>query len=1314
MSQISFPADLPVSQVRHEIAAAIRDNQVVIVAGETGSGKTTQLPKIALSLGRKAIAHTQPRRIAARAVAERIAEELGCELGETVGYQVRFTDKSSRDTQIKLMTDGILLNAIHHDRLLQNYDTIIIDEAHERSLNIDFLMGYLRTLLPKRPDLKVIITSATIDPASFAKHFGGAPVVEVSGRSFPVEVRYRPLIIEEELDQATSQAAPAAKPRRVERDMYEAICEAARELLRDSSGDLLVFLSGEGEIKEAAEALRGTFGSGKNMPGKQKVEILPLYGRLSASEQHRVFSVTPSGTRRIVLATNVAETSLTVPGITAVIDTGTARISRYSSRSKVQRLPIEPIAQANAVQRAGRAGRTSPGIAIRLYSEEDFNARPLFGDPEILRTGLAAVLLQMFSLKLGEIAKFPFLTPPDARGVRDGISLLEELGAIRKNRITALGRALAKLPLEPRFGRMLLEAVRHDVTAQLVPLAAGLTIPDVRERPEDAREKADGFHARFNDPSGDLHTLLNLWQYLSEKRKELGSSAFRRLLQAEFLNVMRVREWFDLVAQLKRAVADLRLPENLRQPRPEAPKDPADLVHFCVLSGVLSHLGVRDDKTAAKPLSGRAASENRQFRRQRVEFLGARGTKFVLHPGSVLAKKPPETVMCIELVETSSLFGRMAAQITPEWAECLAGAQAKSTYSSPAWSVNRGCAVIRERVLLYGVPIVAGRTVPLQKIDAPLARQLFIREALVQGNWREQHAFERHNRQLRNELARLEEQTRQRGLVGDDDAVFEFFDRKLPETVCTATDFNAWWGKKSRQEPKFLHLQRADLLDETAAQAPDSSDFPRVWSFGDQRLDVKYRFEPGAADDGVTVVVPLPLLPRLRESEFAQLVPGLRLELVAALIKALPKPIRKHVIPANDWARTLLPGIEAKLGGAEATENSGGEADAQAGLPELLAQEIRRRAGVPVTAADFELERLPAHLRPTYRVVNAQGRTLGSGKELEALQKQYASSAHSQVAKVAQKSVPQQRVQQKELTSWPQMPGQNGDIPRFLDSSFSQSRGKSEGLVRAYPCLVDRRKHVDFELATSEQAAQAAHRLGVRRLVAMSTPSITSYVRDNLTAQEKLLLTHSPYRTVDDLLRDVELALAEAAILRHEPSGLVYSQDIFARVCRDFESTLLEESYRTVSLLVQICELVRAAHKAIDAAKSLHTLSSCADAAAQLQQLIFANGTGGGFVSTTGVARLPRLVVYLRAIAHRMQQLPANPGRDAAAMHEFSGVEADFMQAGGALPLPANASPALTQVRWALEELRVSLFAQQLGTAGKVSAQRIRKMLAEL
>ncbi len=987
---ISYPPELPVSAAREEIARAIRDHQVVIVAGATGSGKTTQLPKICLELGRTRIAHTQPRRIAARTIAERIADELEVPLGTTVGYKVRFTDNVGADTRIALMTDGILLNEIHRDRLLRRYDTIIIDEAHERSLNVDFLIGYLTQILPRRPDLRVIVTSATIDPQSFATHFADAagtpaPIIEVSGRTYPVEIRYQgPDDSDDEVDGITA---------------------ALRELDREAPGDVLVFLPGEAEIRDAMDAVRGMYAN-----DAAPTEVLPLYGRLSAAEQHRVFERPSRGSegriagvrRRVILATNVAETSLTVPGIRYVIDTGTARISRYSARTKIQQLPIEAVSQASAQQRSGRAGRTSPGIAIRLYSEEDFQKRPEFTEPEILRTSLASVILQMLSLGFGDITSFPFLTKPDSRGVKAAFDLLLELGAVRppsrpgagggrsdadgSTRLTGLGRQISRLPIDPRFARMLIEAERTGVQREVLAIVAGMSIQDVRERPEERREEADRLHARFVDPTSDFLTLLNLWNHLQEQQAALGSSAFRRLCRSEHLNYVRVREWVDVHRQLRTLVGGKRRGDAERTANP-------DDLHRAILSGLLSHIGILDERSTPAP-SGRDAK--RADKRSGGEYVGARGARFAIFPGSGLRKKRPSAVMAAELVETSRLFARTVAAIDPAWAEALAGDLTKRQLSEPHWSKAAGAASVYEKVTLFGVEIIPRRRAQLARFDRPLARELFLRHALVEGEWdaasldKRLTAFERRNLELRRRLERIEERERRRDILVGDEAVFAFYDARVPHDVFDVRSFETWWRDAAQRAPRLLDMTEADLLDD--AGRADERAFPARWTQGDQVLSLRYRFEPGAEDDGVTAVVPLALLAQVRPDGFDWQVPGMRDEMITALLRALPKAIRRHVVPAADWAARF----------AEELEGMGPEA--HAGLPptplrDALAARIQRVANQPVDAADFEWDRVPDHLKVSFRAVDERGRTVGSDRDLTELQGRLGERARTSVAR---------------------------------------------------------------------------------------------------------------------------------------------------------------------------------------------------------------------------------------------------------------------------------------------------------------------------
>lgn len=1284
LPEISFPPELPVSARRDEIAAAIRDNQVVIVAGETGSGKTTQLPKIALALGRRSIGHTQPRRLAARTIAERISDELGSELGGLVGYKVRFTDQVGKDTRIKLMTDGVLLNELHRDRLLSAYDTIIVDEAHERSLNVDFLLGYLAQLLPRRPELKLVITSATIDPESFARHFADAagkpaPIVEVSGRTYPVEVRYRPLVAEAIDDEDVD--APSATPS--DRDVTRAIVDALDELGREASGDVLVFLSGENEIRDAADAVRGHLARHGQA---DSTEVLPLYGRLSSAEQHRVFegAARPGIRRRIVLATNVAETSLTVPGIKYVIDAGTARISRYSVRAKVQRLPIEPISQASATQRAGRAGRTSDGIAIRLYSHEDFDTRPAFTEPEILRTNLAAVILQMISLGLGDIAAFPFLTPPDPRGVRDGLELLRELGAIAQKgepRLTKIGRDLARLPIDPRFARMVVESKRHGTTREVMAIVAGLTIQDPRERPAERRGTADQAHARFADPTSDFLSLLGLWNHLDEKQRELSGSAFRRLCKNEFLNYLRVREWQDVYRQLTRQAASLGLTVG---PDPAAgPSVDPDGIHKSLLAGLLSQLGLRD--------------------LQKKDYAGARGTRFVIFPGSSLAKKQPAAIMSAELVETSRLFARVNAAIDPAWAEPIAGELVKRQYSEPHWEKSQGAAVAYEKVTLYGVPIVERRRVQFARIDPDYARELFIRHGLVDGDWPTERKgplfdFDRRNRALLRRLAELEEKTRRRDIVGDDEAVVDFYRERIPRDVFSTKTFEGWWRVERESSPELLTLTDELLLgpDASAEASVDQTAFPAVWQQGDQRFALSYRFEPGADDDGVTVTVPLPLLARLSHTGFDWQVPGLRVELVTAMIKALPKALRRSVVPAADWAAKIVAELPAEPDGAFA---------------DAIAAVIRRLTYAAVDATDFELDRVPPHLLPTFSVIDERGTRLGRGKDLAELQRRFATEARASVAEVSAR-IPN-ALEREGVTEW-----EFETLPRHVDSVVGggpQRRGipanvatsVPKNTVRGYPALVDEKGAVALRILATQAEQERLHPRGVRRLLRLATPSPAAYVQQHLTGVEKLAIATAPYASTPALFDDCLAAVVDEVLAADASAGMVFTRADFERVRDALSAAVVDAMFDTVKQVAAVLTAAREAERAIGAATQLSLLAPLGDAKQQLSALVYP-----GFISATGRTRLRELPRYLRGIAWRVERLADNPGRDRVWMSEVQTATERYLAAGGRLPLAPYSSEALVHARWMLEELRMSLFAQPLGVGETVSLQRIARVLA--
>lgn len=1267
---IAYPEGLPVSQRRDDISEAIRDNQVVIVAGATGSGKTTQLPKMLLELGYESIGHTQPRRIAARTIAERISEELGQEVGQLVGYQVRFTDRVSKGTKIKLMTDGILLNEIHRDRDLKKYDAIIIDEAHERSLTVDFLLGYLKQLLPRRPDLKVVITSATIDPESFSRHFAspdgtGAPIIEVSGRTYPVEIRYRPLVAGTAIDESSAEDSMGSGDPSVDRDYLQGINDALDELAREGNGDVLVFLSGENEIRDAEDSIRG-----RNLPG---TEVLPLYGRLSAADQHKVFqpSATAGTRRRVVLATNVAETSLTVPGIRYVIDAGTARISRYSVRSKIQRLPIEAISQASANQRSGRSGRTSDGIAIRLYSEEDFLRRPEFTEPEILRTNLAAVILQMISLGLGDIASFPFLQPPDSRGVKDGLDLLAELGAVEtggraKSRagegvstgsstgpsITRIGKQLSQLPIDPRLARMVVESKQHGTTREVMAIVAALSIQDPRERPLEKRPQADQQHARFVDPTSDFLTLLNLWNYLEEKQKELSGSAFRRMVKAEYLNYLRVREWQDVYRQLTRMAGRLGLHVGDAHANPDG-------IHRSLLAGLLSQIGLRDQA--------------------KKDYVGARQTRFVIFPGSALAKKQPAAVMSAELVETSRLFARTNGAIDPAWAEPIAGDLVKRTYSEPHWEKKQGAVVAYERATLYGVPIIAKRRVQFSRVDPAYARDLFIRHALVEGEWESKQEFDRRNRKLRDELAQLEERTRRRDILFDDEAIFDFYNRRIPPEVASTRDFEGWWKKARVETPDLLTMTAENLAPDDAAEV-DENAFPTTWLQGDQTLALSYRFEPGADDDGVTVAVPLPLLAGLRADGFDWQVPGLREELVTALIKSLPKQIRRNVVPAADWARKLL---------------AAAPAEPETSLTAYLAREIAAQTYTPVTPKDFDLDRVPPHLRVTFAVIDERGRRVAAGKTLSALQASLKPAARASVAAVVERpaaSDERPTLERAGLTAW--------DF-----DSLDRSRDVKHGgnTIRAYPALVDEGTTVAIRLMSTPDDQAAAHHAGVRRLLQLSIPSPLGYVQEHLTTQEKLVLAQSPYRNNAALFEDCMAACIDSVVGGAE----IFTRAEFEAARDAVSATIVDSLFQAVALVSRIVAKAREADRAIKGATSMSLIAPLGDARAQLEALVYP-----GFVGATGLERLRRIPAYLDGIVHRVAKLAENPSRDRIWMSEVELATNRYRDAGGELPLAAGSEPRLIRVRWMLEELRLSLFAQHIATAEPVSLQRITKVLA--
>ncbi|MEV3887857.1 ATP-dependent RNA helicase HrpA [Streptomyces griseoincarnatus] len=1252
--EVRYPEQLPVSQKKDVIAEAIRDHQVVIVAGETGSGKTTQIPKICMELGRGVrgmIGHTQPRRIAARTVAERVAEELDTPLGEAVGWKVRFTDQVDPEaTFVKLMTDGILLAEIQTDRELRAYDTIIIDEAHERSLNIDFLLGYLAQLLPKRPDLKVVITSATIDPERFSRHFDDAPIIEVSGRTYPVEVRYRPLL-EEESDDA-------------DRDQITAITDAVEELMAEGPGDILVFLSGEREIRDTADAL--------NKKRYRSTEVLPLYARLSHAEQHRVFQ--QHGGRRIVLATNVAETSLTVPGIKYVIDPGFARISRYSHRTKVQRLPIEPVSQASANQRKGRCGRTSDGICIRLYSEDDFLSRPEFTDAEILRTNLASVILQMTAAGLGEIEKFPFIDPPDHRNIRDGVQLLQELGALDpaqkdpRKRLTQTGRKLAQLPVDPRLARMVLEADRNGCVREVMVIAAALSIQDPRERPADKQAQADQQHARFRDETSDFLAFLNLWRYIREQQKERGSSSFRRMCKQEYLNFLRIREWQDIYAQLRTVAKQMGIHLNEQDA-------PADRVHVSLLAGLLSHIGMKDVKESKDSGQGGGRRDG-----GRNEYLGARNAKFAVFPGSALFKKPPRFVMSAELVETSRLWARVNAKIEPEWVEPLAEHLLKRTYSEPHWEKDQAAVMAYEKVTLYGVPIVAQRKVNYGRIDAELSRELFIRNALVEGDWRTHHKFFADNRKLLTEVEELEHRARRRDILVDDETLFDFYDQRIPDHVVSGAHFDSWWKHKRREQPDFLDFEREMLIRESA-DAVTKADYPDTWRQGPLKFRVTYQFEPGADADGVTVHIPLQVLNQVTDEGFDWQIPGLREEVVTELIRSLPKPIRRNYVPAPNYAKAFL---ERAV-------------PLQEPLTVTMARELKRMVGVPFEAEDFDWSRVPDHLRVTFRIVDERRRTLAEDKDLEALKltlRPKARKALSQAAAATAQRQGGESLERKGLTDWT-----IGSLTRVFETR------RAGQPVKAYPALVDDGDSVSVRLFDSEAEQAEAMWKGTRRLILLGIPvNPAKFASEKLTNPQKLALSANPHGSVQALFDDCAMAAADKLIA--DFGGPVWDEESYRKLFDKVRAEIVDTTVRAVGQVQQVLAAWQACERRLKGVRSPALLPNLQDVRTQLDGLV-----KPGFVTEAGLRRMPDLMRYLVAADRRLQQMPTNVQRDTTRMAKVHEMRDEYAWLLEQMPQGRPVPQQVRDIRWMIEELRVSYFAHALGTAYPVSDKRIVKAI---
>ncbi|WP_411107944.1 ATP-dependent RNA helicase HrpA [Vibrio vulnificus] len=1225
--KIEYPEILPVSQKKDDIADAIAHHQVVIVAGETGSGKTTQLPKICAELGRGKfglIGHTQPRRLAARSVANRIAEEMETQLGDFVGYKVRFNDQISENTQIKLMTDGILLAEIQHDRFLNQYDTIIIDEAHERSLNIDFILGYLKELLPRRPDLKVIITSATIDPERFSNHFGGAPIIEVSGRTYPVETRYRPLGGETEDD----------------RDQLEGIFDAVDELCDEGLGDILIFMNGEREIRDTADAL-----------AKRKLkdtEIVPLYARLSAGEQNKIFQ--PHTGRRIVLATNVAETSLTVPGIKYVIDPGTARISRYSYRTKVQRLPIEPVSQASANQRKGRCGRVQEGICIRLYSEDDFNSRPEFTDPEILRTNLASVILQMTALGLGDIEAFPFVEAPDKRNILDGVRLLEELGAINSNakdpkkRLTAVGKQLARLPIDPRLARMVLEAPRLGCLKEVMIIAAALSIQDPRERPSDKQQSADDKHRRFYHEDSDFLTFVNLWNHIQKQQKALSGNQFRRQCKDDYLNYLRVREWQDVYFQIHQSMREMEFKLN---------SEPGsyDAVHSAILTGLLSHIGMKDQ--------------------EKNEYHGARNARFHIFPGSGLFKKQPKWVMSAELVETSKLWGRIIAKIQPEWIEPLAKHLIKRSHSEPHWSKKQAAVMAYEKVMLYGIPIVPKRLVNYGNIDASVSREIFIRSALVEGDWETKHAFFKQNRKLLLEVEELEHKSRRRDILVDDEELFQFYDQRVGTEVVSGRHFDTWWKQASKKEPELLNFEKEMLFKGDASHVTDL-DYPNFWHQNGLKLKLSYQFEPGDDSDGVTVHIPLPILNQIDPAGFDWQIPGLRHELVVSLIKSLPKTLRKNFVPAPNYADAFLSRVTAM----------------EMPLLDALEKELRRMTGATVLREDWKPDQVPDHLKVTFRAVDERNRKLKEHKDLHELKESLKEKVQETLSKVADDDIEQQG-----LHTW-----SFGELPQV----YQQKRGGYQ--VKAFPALVDNKDSVEIKLYETEQEQISAMQAGQRRLILLNVPSPIKYLHANLPNKSKLGLYFNPYGKVLDLIDDCIACGVDKLI--EEQGGLVWEPEKFEalkeHVRAELGDTVVDIAKQVETILTTAFNINKKLKGKIDFTMAF----ALSDIKAQIEGLIFK-----GFATECGWKRLPDILRYMKAIERRMEKLPIDPNKDRLHMLKIESVVKDYKELLNKIPKGLAVPENVKEIRWMIEELRVSFFAQQLGTPYPVSDKRVKNAI---
>ncbi|OOV95171.1 ATP-dependent RNA helicase HrpA [Pseudomonas sp. MF6396] len=1232
--RIHYDDSLPIAAKRDEIKKVLAAHQVLIIAGETGSGKTTQLPKICLELGRGQhgqIAHTQPRRIAARSVATRVAEELGTPLGALVGYQVRFEDQSDANTLVKLMTDGILLAETQHDRFLERYDTIIVDEAHERSLNIDFLLGYLKTLLPRRPDLKVIITSATIDLERFSRHFNDAPIIEVSGRTYPVETWYRPLTSEQD-----------EEGNRVEDDLTvdQAILATLDEIaahersIGKGPGDVLVFLPGEREIRDAAEMLRKA--------QLRHTEILPLYARLSPAEQQKIFQSHPG--RRVVLATNVAETSLTVPGIRYVIDSGTARISRYSYRAKVQRLPIEAVSQASANQRKGRCGRVEPGICVRLYSEDDFNGRPAFTDPEILRTNLAAVILQMLHLRLGEIDAFPFIEPPDGKAISDGFNLLQELSAVnRENQLTPLGRQLARLPVDPRLGRMLLEGAKQGSLQELLIVASALSVQDPRERPPERQQAADQAHAQWKDSDSDFAALVNLWRGFEEQRQALTASPLRNWCRKNFLNYLRLREWRDAHRQLSLICRDLQLSIN---------KEPADYprLHKAILSGLLSQIGQKTEDG---------------------DYLGARQRRFWVHPSSGLGKKRPQWLMTAELVETTKLYARMVAKIEPDWIEPLAGHLIKKNHFEPHWEKKRGQVVAFEQVTLYGMIVVGRRPVHYGPIDPQASRELFIRQALVGGEIQSRAKCLAANTRLLEQLDELEAKARRRDILADEETLYAYYEARLPAEIHQTATFDSWYRVTSQKDPQLLIMREEDVLAREASEVT-ATQYPDTLRIGDLSLALSYHFEPNHPRDGVTVRVPAPLLPSLPGERLEWLVPGLLEAKCIALVRNLPKALRKNFVPVPDFVKAALQRMTF----------------ADGSLPQALGRELLRMTGARVSDEAWAeaAAQVEGHLRMNIEVVDAQGKFLGEGRDLTELTARFVAASQAALA------VPQSAKAQKPVQA------------KVFAEVAQTAQQKIAGLsMTVYPALVEEGGTVKEGRFSTQAEAEFQHRRALQRLLLQQLAEPAKFLRGKLPGLTELGLLYRELGRVDALVEDILLASLDTCILDGE-SSLPRDGAGLASLAERKRGHWADHAERLARLTLEILKLWHGLQKRFKGKIDLAQAVALNDIKQQLANLVYP-----GFVRETPGIWLKELPRYLKAVELRLEKLGSQVQKDRVWSGELSGLWAQYKARADKHAQEGKRDEQLVLYRWWIEEYRVSLFAQQLGTKVPISDKRLAK-----